>query len=643
MEVMVSGHPLQAVTQDLQLHESCQELSLASLSEAAVAAYLAVRLPGHALPAVVVRMIYQHTEGNPLFLVHMVEYLVAQGVLGERHGRWELTVALDAVKVGVPEELRQMLAQQLERLRREEQRVLEAASVAGMEFVAPIVAAALEEDVAAVEEQCEALVRRQHVLRPAGMTVWPDGTLAACYEFAHWLYQHVAYQRLGAVRRVHLHQRIGARLEAAYGKSAGEMAAALAMHFARGLDARRAMQYLRQAGESATRQHAYREAIAHFTHGMEVLTTLPDTPERAQHELNLQLSLGALLAVTRGYGAVDVEEVFMRARLLGQQVGHAPQLFPALFGLWRCYLNRALYQRARELAEHCLALAARVHDAALLLKAHHALAWTLVALGELVLAREHLDQAMILYNPQQHHALAFLYGTDPGVHSLALTTFPLALLGYPAQALQRSHEALTLAQELSHPISLAIALDYAAVLHQLLRQGRAAQARAEAAMTLCHEHGLAFYGALGSILRGWALAKQGQGEAGLAQLRQGLAAYRATGAKVMFPYALTLLAEACGQGGQMQERLAVLTEALAAAATTGECFYEAEQYRLKGEFLRMQADTRREEAEACFRQALAIAHRQQAKLWELRAATSLARLWQQQGKRTEAYELLAPI
>jgi predicted ATPase len=246
---------------------------------------------------------------------------------------------------------------------------------------------------------------------------------------------------------------------------------------------------------------------------------------------------------------------------------------------------------------------------------------------------------------QQHHSLACLSGFpgDLGVFCLCFVAHTLWHLGYPDQAHTRISEALTLAQKLAHPYSLALALDYGAMLYQFRHDRHRAQASTEAAMTLCTEQGFAYYLAWGAIINGWALAAQQQGEEGVAQMRHGLAAIQATGAALRQPYYRGLLAEACGTVGQVEDGLTILAEVLAEVHRTGERWWEAELYRLKGELVLQQAAGRGDEAETCFRQALDVAHRQQAKSLELRAAMSLSRLWQRQGKRAEARELLAPI
>ncbi len=250
---------------------------------------------------------------------------------------------------------------------------------------------------------------------------------------------------------------------------------------------------------------------------------------------------------------------------------------------------------------------------------------------------------MALYDPQEHRSLAFRYGADPGVICQLYAANVLWLLGYPDQALPRIQAALTLAHELAHAFSLAFALNHATNLYQFRREGQATQERAEASIAFSTEQRFAQWFAQGMILRGWALAEQGQGAEGIAQLREGLAAWRATGAELDRPRFLALLAEAVGKGGSTEEGLSLLAEALVAVQRSGERRWEAELYRLKGELLLVRSVENHPDAEACFRQALDIARHQQAKSLELRAAVNLSRLWQRQGKHDEARDLLAPI
>jgi predicted ATPase len=263
--------------------------------------------------------------------------------------------------------------------------------------------------------------------------------------------------------------------------------------------------------------------------------------------------------------------------------------------------------------------------------------------GEVVAARAHLEQGIALYNLQEHRTLAFRAGVDLGVWCLSHAAQALWLLGYPDQALRRSHEALLLAQEVSLPPSLAAVQFYVAFINCYRREAPATQERAEAAMVLASAQGLPQWLTVGRLLRGWALAMQGQPEEGIAQMRPSLAAWRAMGSGLAVSHYLVLLAEAYGRAGQAEEGLRLLAEALEHQDTTGEVYWAAEVYWLTGELLQRQAIPDEAQAETCLHQALDIARRQQTKACELRAATSLAHLWQQQGKRAEAQALLAPI
>ncbi len=435
----------------------------------------------------------------------------------------------------------------------------------------------------------------------------------------------------------------------------------LAHHYTEAGLVAQAIPYWQQAGQRAVQRSANIEAVGHLTNGLELLKTLPDTPERAQQELTLQNTLGVSLRATKGYAAREVEQTYKRALELCQQMGETPQLFPVLYGLFAVYLVRPEHKAAHELAERLLSVAQRQQDTALLLEAHRALGQTLLHLGEFVLAREHLEQGIALYDPQKHRSHAFAYAGDPGV--ICLDNAPIALwhLGYPDQAVKKSHEAITLAREISHLFSLAHALWFAAMLHQYRREGQAAQKQAEAAMTLSTEQGFVFWLAGGTIFRGWALAEQGQGEEGIAQVRQGMITWRATGADRFRPYFLALLAEACGKTDRAEEGLTLLAEAVNVAQKDGDRLYEPELYRLKGQLTLQKSQVSgfkfqvanpqsltpnpqaEAEAEACFHKAIEIARRQSARSWELRAVMSLSRLWQQQGKKNEAHQMLAEI
>jgi predicted ATPase len=505
------------------------------------------------------------------------------------------------------------------------------------------VAAGLGTAMEAVEVRCEALARHGQFLRGCGVEEWPDGTVAGRYAFLHALYQQVVYQQLPVGRQMQIHGKIGVREEAGYGERTSEVAAELAVHFERGRDPSRAVRYRRQAADTALQRHAYREAVTHLTTALALLTAMPETPARAQQEIELQIALGSALMVTKGYAAPEVEHAYLRARELCQQMGDISQFFSALRGLWQFYHNQGALQTARELGERLYRLARCPHNSTFHLLAHAALGTTMFSLGEFALARTYLEQGIALDDYAGRRDLAVRYGIAPGIQCRAVLAQALWRLGYPDQALRQSHEACTEARELVHPPSLAFALYYATRLHIHRREVQATQAQAEVLMTLSTEHGFAQRVAAAMFFRGWSLAMLGYGDIALAQMSQGLTAVLATGQAIIRPIFLTLLSEVYGKEGRADEALSLLAEAQAAMDENGRSDLKAEIDRLKGTLLLQQAEADMSKAESCFRQALDIAHHQGAKSLELRAAISLSRLWQGQGKRDVARALLAPI
>ena len=586
VEVLGNEHPLRVVSQELLMHRQGVELRLGMLSEAAVSEYVTHQLSEKTSDRVslphLARAIHQRTEGNPLFMVNVVDALMAHTEKDENDDG-QLSLQPEDVRTVAPVALRQMIERQIERLSQQEQQTLEVASVVGAEFAAAAVAAGGKAEVTEVEDCCERLARREFFVQAHGSREWPDGTVSAHYRFLHALYQEVLYSRVTPGRRVELHRRIGERGEQAYSRRTHEIAAELAVHFERGRDYRKAVEYLHQAGENANRRSAYQEAVNLLTRGVALLQTLPDTSERTQQELSLQITLGIPLAATKGWASPEVERVYTRARELCERVGETPQLFPILQGLRLSYLLRGKLEMARELGEQLLCLAQTGQDPALRVEAHLALGAALFNLGELVAARAQAEQGIALYDPQQYQSHTFLY--DPGAVCLSWAAWALWFLGYPNQALKRSQEALTVVRDLSHPYSLAVTLNFAVWLHQCRRERQATQEQAEALITLSTAQGFSLLLAHGTISRGWALAEQGQAEEGISQLCQGLAAYGDMGLATPSSIHLARLAEAYGKAGKIEEGLTALAEALAVIDKTGERFYEAELYRLKGELL----------------------------------------------------------
>ncbi|KKL79312.1 hypothetical protein LCGC14_2016110, partial [marine sediment metagenome] len=451
------------------------------------------------------------------------------------------------------------------------------------------------------------------------------------------------YSSLLLKRRKYIHEKIGRAIETLYPERLEEFYEMLAYHYTEAGCHEQAVAYWQQAGQRARQRSANMEALDHLTKGLEGLKPLPDTPVRTQLELDFLIALGLAYRLTRGYTAPEAARIYTRARKVCQQVGDTPKLAQVLFGLSIYHLGRADYRTARELGEQLLAEARRQRDAGLMLEAHRVLGSTLYYTGEFSAANAHLEQGIALYDHQQHRSHTELFGFDPGVVCHAIAALALSALGYPDQAQQRIQTALTLAQATSHPHSLGAALNWATELHQHCGEPRVVQEHAERSLAFSSEHGFPHWVAWATQNRGWALAIQGRSKEGIAQLHQGRDMLQDLGLEIAMTGILGNLAEAYGHAGQPEAGLQAVAEALKLVEQTGERKYEASLYRTKGELLLGLTADHRTEAESCFHQALAGARRQQAKLFELRAATSLSRLWQKQGKIQEARELLAEI
>jgi DNA-binding winged helix-turn-helix (wHTH) protein/predicted ATPase len=656
VELILSGHPLKAVKQELLAKQQCEELPLEYLSEESVAKYLAFRFPVSRFPAELAGLIHDRTEGNPLFMVNTVDYLVAEGLIVECEDEWELVADVDKVEVGVPESIKQMIERQVDHLDAHKQRTLEAASVAGAEFSTLAVVAGLDEDRTVIEARCDELARQHHFIQAAGVQILPNEEVVSRYGFIHALYQNVLYERLSESRRMQLHRRIGERGEALYGDRAREIAAELAMHFERGGDYKRAVKYLQQAAEDDIRRFAYLEAVSLARRGLGLIKRLPDTPERARQELSLHITLGVPLIATEGYASPDVGPTYTRARELCRLVGETEEISQVLWGLWTFYIVKAEMGTARAIAEEFLSVAERLAYSELTMEV------TLIHLGEFAPAMDHFERAFALYDPETRRDDTLRYSQNSGVATQVYAAWALWFLGRPDQALDRIEKTLALARDLAEPHGLAHAFFYAATLYQLRREDRLAVQLAEAGIAVSSEHGLVLYQAVATVIRGWALIAQDRYYEAVEQIQQGLAAYQATGTELLRTHFSALLAEALHKAGKTLEALHVLEEALAAVDRNGERYYQAELYRLKGELLLHQSTNRTvahavaggrtvvkiqlpavANAEACFHQSIKISRQQGSNSLELRSVMSMARLYQNQGKQEEARNLLAEI
>jgi predicted ATPase/DNA-binding winged helix-turn-helix (wHTH) protein len=681
VELILRQHPLKAAKEELRSHGQCAEIVLGPLSDAAVAAYLARRAPGGSAPPDVTTFVQRRTQGHPLFMATLADYLVAEGMLAgpatAARGQRLATMAAE-----VPEEVRAFIEAQTGRLRPRERTILEAASAVGARFRADTVAAALGSEATEIESVCDALAERGQFLEDSGVAEWPDGTTSSEYQFRHALYHVALYRRLGSGRLARLHRAIGLQLERAWGDRAPETAAELAVHFEWGRDVERAVGYRRQAATNALQRWAYREALDHVARGLHLIGTDASGPDQRAQERELQILRGSVLIATQGPASPDVAQAFDRARDLCEPGEDGSQLFTVLRGQWFSRFNRGQLQAARGLGEDLLGLAQLRNNAGLLVEAHRALSSASTFLGELQTARAHAEQGLALYQPREHRTLAWRHGQEPGVACLDYAGFVLWHLGYADQALARVRQAVALARELAQAFAEAMALYTLAVVHQLRREAATADVEAEAAVQLSTDLGFPLYKAWGREVHGWALVVQGQAEEGIRQMERGLQATETIGVELYRPYFLARLAEAHASLGQIEKGLRVLRKALEVVERNEERIWEAEIHRLQGDLGLLQAGvegplgwasprgreapapsrspgtrsaSRRpggrggsevreadSRAEACFRRAIDVARRQEARALELRAATSLARLWHRQGRRAEARDLLEP-
>ena len=628
-DLLRSHHPFCLVQLDLQGRGLCRVIALEFLSQPDVERYLSMAFPGHAFPTGFAALVHAKTEGNPLFLVDLLQYLRDRHVLAEEGGRWVLAQAVPDLGRELPQSVRSMIQRLIDQLTDDERRLLLAASVQGQEFDAAVVAEVLALDATEVEERLEVLDRVHGLVRRVGEYQLPDRTPTLRYAFVHTLYQNALYEGLQPTRKVAFSAAVARALLQHHGETGGGVTAELALLFEAARDGARAADFFLRAAQKAFRVFANQEAAALARRGLEQLGPLPDTPERRRCELRLQMALGVSLRATRGFADAEVEQAHARALKLCGEVEPTVQYFPVLWGLCLYYVVRGEVRTGGELGEQLLGLATAVNDSALLVQAHARTGTTLLHLGEPGRARAHLETALGLYEEHQLQRQGLLFGADPAVTCRAFLAWALWLLGYPDAALQTVNDALARARGSSHPLTLAHAQFFRAYVHQLRREAAETRDGAEAVIALCREEGMPFYQPLATIWRGWAVAALGETAAGLDAIHEGLAAARATGMEILRPQILAMLAEIQGAAGQVEEALAATAEGLALARARGECGFASELYRLRGELLMAQAGrdpARRAEAVGCFEQAVAGARRQAARALELRALLSWNRL-----------------
>jgi predicted ATPase len=639
-DLLLAKHPFLQVRPDLQARGLCREIELEFLSRSEIERYLALEFPEHRFPPELPALIHSKTEGNPLFMADLVRYLRDRNVIAENQGRWVLAQSLPSIERDLPESVRGMIERKIAQLSEEDRRLLVAASVQGYEFDSTIVAKALELDPADVEERLETLERVYALVRLINEREFPGRVLTLRYRFVHVLYQNALYASLRPTRKAQLSATVAEALLGCYGKQSSTVASELAFLFETARDWSRATEYYLLAANNASEVFALQEAGALAQRGLEMLRLLPETTECARQELALQTMLGQSLMVAKGYALPEVEQAFIRARELSRQLSDVAQLFRAEFSLAIVCVVRAEYERAYDHGKQCLLLAEKAGHQAMLMQSHWVFGLSQCYLGQFAAARDHFKQTITLHDEAGFDSAASIYGA---VLSRAHLARMLLYLGYPDQSRQMMIEAIGKAERLRFPIAAANTLGLAAYLEAFHHNVEKTLELAASTAWYGEEHGLPYYAAVATLMRGWALAMQDQEDEGIALIRQGLASYLAIGTKQQHGYFLGLLAEALSRCGRDKEALEALEEGIEVANQTNEPFYGAELYRLRGETLARTGAGSSSEIESCLHRALEIARQQQAKSFELRAAMSLARVWLDQGKREDGRTLLEEI
>lgn len=640
VEAIDRENPLSALQSQLAREGIAHRLDLPRLSPASVSTILfEMSRAGEAVKPLA-ECLYRETEGNPFFLMESIKALFETNLIQLKEGVWrgDFTRICD-IKLPLSASLSEAVQRRVQRLREMTQEALCLAAVLGREFNFEPFHEAWGKGEEATLEALDELLRHKLVEEKSGPQ---DSDFA----FAHHKIQEVVYQGLPRHRCLHLHARVGAAMETVYAAELETRTGELAHHFEQAclLDrslSGKAIHYLLRAGQQAARQSANQEAINYYQRGLDILYSQPETEERMQQEIELQIALAMPIRVMQGYASPEIKRIYDRASHLCQKLGDSPDLFTSLDGLTRYYGLTGDFDMAIRLGEQMLTIAQSTRETGLLLEAYRHMGGHMLIVGRLTEARKYWEDGLKLYDPAMHESLAGRFGHDPAVAFLGYLSIVPWMQGYPDLAQEQSQILCRLMQSIVQPSSLAVGHCLLAKQASMRRDADTALEHAEEAIDLGQVHGLTSWTSLAKALKGWALCEKGRAADGLALLNEGIRSWQAMGFVHFTPFLISLEAEACLKLQMLKEG----TDAVMAAleiGRRGDQYWKAEIHRLQGDLLHAcNADDR--SVEACFHQAMLTARQQSARMLELRAAVSLARLWQGQGQRKAAQQMLSEI
>jgi DNA-binding SARP family transcriptional activator/predicted ATPase len=635
-------HPLAPVINELVRTYGEIEVPLAEEEDSAFVDAIVDALPNN-LDGAFRETLFRHTRGHALFTVELLHGMQGQGMLVlDEEGRWTLGTEVDWR--ALPARVEAVVGERIHRLPRRLEQILTLASVEGevfaLETVAELQDSSVKELLPLVADELE---RRHHLVRANGL-LQVGADILSQYRFRHSLFQRYLYDRLDPVQRAHLHAQMGKALERVYGDRTPEVALALARHFREARLTDKAIAYLHEAGEQAKRASAYPEAVTHFRQAIELLRTLPESPDRDRIELREQKALGSVYHGLEGHGVPEVASALERASELAEKLDDRVQRFWILVGLYGIRHLQARHHAGHETLRECLALAEEEGDAGLLALSHHWLGVNASNRGRQTEALSHFDQFRALYDPVSHRALLSDWmANDPDLASDVERGLVMWIVGYPDRATERIEGAVRLARENGDPVSLYFALLCEAILRVYLRDAEALSRLSEALHRVATEYGLSQVATLATLYRGWCLSQEDDLQGGAALMEESLTELEVQQWPAWQPFYAALLADVYRRDGRADIGLELVEDGLTTIDGTEERIHEPEQHRIRGELLLALESPDLTEAEAAFRRAIAVARAQKTKSYELRAVTSLARLLGDHGRTEEAHQELVKV